>query len=111
MTILALNLLESGVHLSMVCAIVGLAFAFFLIAAIKRLSPGNERMREISAAVQVTCVFLAANASADPLSLFARVGVIGHCHSLKWTFFHAAGRLHEEMPPVLLRFAIAHARR
>ena len=52
MTILALNLLESGVHLSMVCAVVGLAFAFFLIAAIKRLSPGNERMREISAAVQ-----------------------------------------------------------
>jgi K(+)-stimulated pyrophosphate-energized sodium pump len=52
MTILALNLLESGVHLSMVCAVVGLAFAFFLIAAIKRLSPGNERMRQISAAVQ-----------------------------------------------------------
>jgi K(+)-stimulated pyrophosphate-energized sodium pump len=52
MTILALNLLESGVHLSMFCAVIGLAFAFFLIAAIKRLSPGNERMREISAAVQ-----------------------------------------------------------
>jgi K(+)-stimulated pyrophosphate-energized sodium pump len=52
MTILALNLLESGVHLSMFCAVIGLAFAFFLIAAIKRLSPGNERMRQISAAVQ-----------------------------------------------------------
>jgi K(+)-stimulated pyrophosphate-energized sodium pump len=52
MTILALNLLESGVHLSMFCAVIGLSFAFFLIAAIKRLSPGNERMREISAAVQ-----------------------------------------------------------
>src|ERR1035438_10524318 len=52
MTILALNLLESGVHLSMVCAVVGLVFAFFLIAAIKRLSPGNEKMRQISAAIQ-----------------------------------------------------------
>jgi K(+)-stimulated pyrophosphate-energized sodium pump len=52
MTILALNLLDSGVHLSMVCAVIGLAFAFFLIAAVKRLSPGNERMQEISAAVQ-----------------------------------------------------------
>lgn len=52
MTILALNLLDSGVHLSMVCAVVGLAFAFFLIAAVKRLSPGNERMQQISAAVQ-----------------------------------------------------------
>jgi K(+)-stimulated pyrophosphate-energized sodium pump len=52
MTILALNLLESGVHLSMVCAVIGLVFALFLIAAIKRLSPGNERMQQISAAVQ-----------------------------------------------------------
>jgi K(+)-stimulated pyrophosphate-energized sodium pump len=52
MTILALNLLDSGVQLSMVCAVIGLAFAFFLIAAVKRLSPGNERMQEIAAAVQ-----------------------------------------------------------
>jgi K(+)-stimulated pyrophosphate-energized sodium pump len=52
MTILAFNLLDSGVPLSMVCAVVGLAFAFFLIAAVKRLSPGNERMQQISAAVQ-----------------------------------------------------------
>jgi K(+)-stimulated pyrophosphate-energized sodium pump len=52
MTILAFNLLESGVQLSMLCAVVGLVFAFVLIAAIKRLSPGNERMREIAAAVQ-----------------------------------------------------------
>jgi K(+)-stimulated pyrophosphate-energized sodium pump len=52
MTILALNLLESGVRLSMLCAAIGLGFAFFLIAAVKRLSPGNERMQQISAAVQ-----------------------------------------------------------
>ena len=52
MTILALNLLDSGVHLSMLGAVVGLAFALVLIAAVKRLSPGNERMQQISAAVQ-----------------------------------------------------------
>ncbi len=52
MTILALNLLDSGVHLSMLGAVVGLAFALLLIAAVKRLSPGNERMQQISAAVQ-----------------------------------------------------------
>ncbi len=52
MTILALNLLDSGVQLSMLGAVVGLAFALLLIAAVKRLSPGNERMQQISAAVQ-----------------------------------------------------------
>src|SRR3981081_1628348 len=52
MTILALNLLDSGVQLSMLGAVVGLAFALFLIAAVKRLSPGNDRMQQISAAVQ-----------------------------------------------------------
>jgi K(+)-stimulated pyrophosphate-energized sodium pump len=52
MTILALNLLDSGVHLSMLGAVVGLISALFLIAAVKRLSPGNERMQQISAAVQ-----------------------------------------------------------
>ena len=36
----------------MVCAAIGLAFAFFLIAAVIRAPSGNERMREISAAVQ-----------------------------------------------------------
>ena len=36
----------------MLCAVIGLAFAFFLILAIMRHSSGNERMREISAAVQ-----------------------------------------------------------
>ena len=41
MTFLAFNILQSGVTLSMVCAAVGLAFAFFLIKAVIRLSPGN----------------------------------------------------------------------
>src|SRR5437016_9440374 len=52
MNFLAINILNSGVQLSMVCAAIGLAFAFFLIAAWTRAPSGNERMREISAAVQ-----------------------------------------------------------
>ncbi len=52
MNLLALSILNSGVPLSMVCAVIGLAFAFFLIAAVMRAPSGNERMREISAAVQ-----------------------------------------------------------
>src|SRR5438552_9883264 len=52
MTFLAFNILQSGVTLSMVCAAVGLAFAFFLIKAVIRLSPGNERMRQIAGAIQ-----------------------------------------------------------
>ena len=52
MTFLALNILDSGVPLSMVCAVVGLLFAFFLIKAVIRLSPGNERMRQIAGAIE-----------------------------------------------------------
>jgi K(+)-stimulated pyrophosphate-energized sodium pump len=52
MTSLALNLLDSGVQLSMVCAVIGLIFAFILIAIVRRASSGNDRMRQISAAVQ-----------------------------------------------------------
>src|SRR4026208_2413291 len=47
-----LTILNSGVQLSMVCAAIGLAFAFVLIAAVMRSPSGTERMREISAAVQ-----------------------------------------------------------
>src|SRR6516162_4224247 len=52
MPFLALNLLDSGVPLSMLCAAVGLVFAFLLIAIVIQDSAGNERMRQISAAVQ-----------------------------------------------------------
>ncbi len=52
MTLFALTILNSGVPLSMLCAVIGLVFAFFLIAAVVRAPSGNERMREISAAVQ-----------------------------------------------------------
>ena len=49
---LALSILDSGVTLSMLCAVAGLVFAFFLIKAITSRSPGNERMREIAGAVE-----------------------------------------------------------
>src|SRR6202140_1284456 len=52
MKLVALSLLNSGVSLSMLCAVVGLVFAFFLIATVIRKSAGNDRMRQISAAVQ-----------------------------------------------------------
>ncbi|MEP6685934.1 MAG: sodium/proton-translocating pyrophosphatase, partial [Verrucomicrobiota bacterium] len=52
MNLLALTMLNSGVWLSMFCAIAGLIFAFFLIAAIRRASPGNTRMQEIAGAIQ-----------------------------------------------------------
>jgi K(+)-stimulated pyrophosphate-energized sodium pump len=52
MTLLALTILDAGVQLSMLCAVIGLAFALFLIRAVIRKSAGNERMRQISAAVQ-----------------------------------------------------------
>src|SRR2546425_1063645 len=52
MTLLALTILDSGVQLSMVCAVVGLVAALALIAMVKRLPAGNERMQQISAAVQ-----------------------------------------------------------
>ena len=50
--LLGLTILNSGVPLSMVCAVIGLVFAFVLIAAVMRAPSGNERMREISGAVQ-----------------------------------------------------------
>src|SRR5678816_4087407 len=52
MIFFAFNLLTSGVALSMVCALIALAAAFFLIAAVVRSPAGNQRMREISGAVQ-----------------------------------------------------------
>jgi len=49
---LAFDILQSGVRLSLICAVIGLGCAFFLITVILRSSPGNERMRQISGAVQ-----------------------------------------------------------
>ena len=49
---LAFDILLSGVRLSLICAVIGLGCAFLLIAVILRSSAGNERMRQISGAIQ-----------------------------------------------------------
>src|SRR5438477_5021067 len=49
---LAFDILQSGVRLSLICAVIGLGCAFLLITVILRCYPGNERMRQISGAVQ-----------------------------------------------------------
>ena len=52
MTLLALSFLSSGITLSMLCAVAGLVFAFFLIFSVIKASPGNARMQEIAGAIQ-----------------------------------------------------------
>jgi len=52
MILFGLTILNSGVPLSMLCAVIGLVFAFFLIITVIRRPSGNEKMRQISAAVQ-----------------------------------------------------------
>ncbi|HEY2713653.1 MAG TPA: sodium-translocating pyrophosphatase [Chthoniobacterales bacterium] len=52
MTPIALSFLTSGVSLSMVCAVIGLAFAIGLILTVKKASAGNARMKEIAGAIQ-----------------------------------------------------------
>src|SRR5207245_3245603 len=52
MNFLALNILNWGVQMSMVCAVIGLAFAFLLIAVVIWSPSGNQRMLEIAAAIQ-----------------------------------------------------------
>src|SRR5215813_172323 len=49
---LAFDILLSGVRLSLICAVIGLGCAFLLITVILRSSAGNERMRQISGAIQ-----------------------------------------------------------
>src|SRR6476620_1398718 len=49
---LAFDILLSGVRLSLICAVIGLGCAFLLITVILRSPTGNERMRQISGAVQ-----------------------------------------------------------
>ena len=49
---LAALLLRSGVWLALLCALVGLGFAYYLIRLVISCSPGNERMRQIAGAVQ-----------------------------------------------------------
>src|ERR1044071_6573842 len=52
MILFAFSILTAGVPFSMVCAVIGLAAAFVLIGAVVRSPAGNQRIREIAAAVQ-----------------------------------------------------------
>ena len=49
---LATFLLQSSVWLALLCSLVGLGFAYYLIRWVISCSPGNERMRQIAGAVQ-----------------------------------------------------------
>ncbi len=49
---LASIITDSGVLLSMACAVVGLVFAIYLIFTILSSSPGNDRMRQIAGAIE-----------------------------------------------------------
>ena len=50
--VVASFLLDSGLTLSLVCAVIGLGFAFYLIKSILASSAGNDRMKEIAAAIE-----------------------------------------------------------
>ena len=50
--VLASFLLDSGIPFSLVCAVVGLGFAFYLIRLVLKLPSGNDRMRQIAAAIE-----------------------------------------------------------
>ena len=52
MIFLAFNILTSAVPLSMVCAVIGLVAAFYLIGVVVRSPSGNQRMQEIAGAIQ-----------------------------------------------------------
>jgi K(+)-stimulated pyrophosphate-energized sodium pump len=45
-------LLGSGVWLALLCALVGLGFAYYLVRSVISCSPGNDRMRQIASAVE-----------------------------------------------------------
>jgi K(+)-stimulated pyrophosphate-energized sodium pump len=50
--VLSTFLLESGVWLALVCALVGLGFAYYLVRSVISCSAGNERMMQIANAIQ-----------------------------------------------------------
>jgi K(+)-stimulated pyrophosphate-energized sodium pump len=50
--VLSTFLLDSGVWLALVCALVGLGFAYYLVRSVISCSRGNERMIQIASAVE-----------------------------------------------------------
>src|SRR4029077_10620207 len=49
---LATSLLDLGIWLALVCAGIGLVFAYFLVRKVIAYSPGNEQMLQIAGAIQ-----------------------------------------------------------
>src|SRR6185295_7793649 len=45
-------LVNSGIGLALVCAVIGLAYALYLIKSIISSPTGNERMKQIAAAIE-----------------------------------------------------------
>ena len=45
-------LLGSGIWLALLCALMGLGFAYYLVRSVISCSPGNDRMRQIAGAVE-----------------------------------------------------------
>src|SRR5581483_11976484 len=52
MVFLADLLLDNGIALSLICALIGLGFAIYLMRWVVASSPGNERMRQIASAIE-----------------------------------------------------------
>ena len=46
------SLLSAGIWIALICALIGLAAAFYLIRIVTGCSPGNEQMRRIAGAIQ-----------------------------------------------------------
>src|ERR1700761_9054547 len=51
-SVVATLFLDAGLPLSLVCALIGLGFAFYLIKTILRSSAGNDRMKQIAGAIE-----------------------------------------------------------
>jgi len=45
-------LLQTGIWFALICALIGLAAAFYLVRLIFAQSPGNDRMQQIAAAIE-----------------------------------------------------------
>ena len=50
---LAFSLIENGLSMSLACALLGLVYAIYLVRWILKCPAGNERMKEIGAAIQL----------------------------------------------------------
>jgi K(+)-stimulated pyrophosphate-energized sodium pump len=51
-SVVATSFLDAGLPVSLVCALIGLGFAFYLIKTILASPAGNDRMKEIAAAIE-----------------------------------------------------------